>query len=69
MYLPLGKSCSKLLNVKCITLNSPPNQERSQLNLFNNYKIIQIPTFLIKINIINSMESSLPFENLIKANT
>ena len=23
MYLPFGKSCNKLLNVKCITLNSP----------------------------------------------
>ena len=23
MYLPFGKSCNKLLDVKCITLNSP----------------------------------------------
>ena len=23
MYLPFGKSCNKLLDIKCITLNSP----------------------------------------------
>ena len=27
MYLKFGKSCNKLLNIKCITLNSPLCQE------------------------------------------
>ena len=27
--LPLGKSCNKLLNLRCITLNSPPISRKS----------------------------------------
>ena len=37
--------------------------------LFNNYKIIQTPILLIKINSTNMNEFSLPFENLIKTST
>ena len=47
MYLPFRKSCNKLLNVKCITLNSPIISKINSvklINTFNNFKIIQILT-------------------------
>ena len=52
MYLPFGKSCKKLFDVKCITLNSPliprMNSGKFYKYLFNNFKIIQTLTFLSK---------------------
>ena len=51
MYLPFRKSCNKLLNVKCITLNSPIISKINSvklINTFNNFKIIQILTLLSK---------------------
>ena len=73
MYLSLDKSCSQLLRMKCIILNSSPiSREHSAQKIDTcsiNYKIIQIPILLIKINCKNTKKSSLPFENLIKTNT
>ena len=40
MYLPFGKSCNKLLNVKCITLNSPLISRINLVKLINTYSII-----------------------------
>ena len=51
MYLPFRKLCNKLLNVKCITLNSPIISKINSvklINTFNNFKIIQILTLLSK---------------------
>ena len=48
MYLPFGKSWNKLLNVKCITLNSPLILRMNSIKLINTFKIIQILTLLSK---------------------
>ena len=73
MYLPFGKSCKKLLDVKCITLNSSLISRLSLAQQINTYliiiKTIQISTLLTKTNSTNTKGSSLPFENLIKTNT
>ena len=48
MYLPFGKSWNKLLNVKCITLNSPLILRMNSIKIINTFKIIQILTLLSK---------------------
>ena len=52
MYLPFGKSCNKLFDVKCISLNSPHISRINSVKLINTYsiifKIIQILTLLSK---------------------
>ena len=52
MYLPFGKLCNKLLNVKCIILNSPLISKMNSVKFINTYliifKIIQILTLLSK---------------------
>ena len=52
MYLPFGKLCNKLLNVKYIILNSPLISRMNLVKLINTYsiifKIIQILTLLSK---------------------
>ena len=40
MSLPFGKSCNKLLDVKCITLNSPLISRMNSVKLINIYSII-----------------------------
>ena len=40
MYLPFGKSCNRLLNVKCITLNSPLISRINSVKLINTHLII-----------------------------
>ena len=40
IYLPFGKSCNKLLDVKCITLNSPLISRMNSVKLINTYSII-----------------------------
>ena len=40
MYLPFGKLCNKLLNVKCIILNSPLISRMNSVKLINIYSII-----------------------------
>ena len=40
MYLPFGKSCNKLLSVKCITLNSLLISKMNSVKLINTYSII-----------------------------
>ena len=40
MYLSFGKSCSKLLDVKCITLNSLLISRINSVKLINTYSII-----------------------------
>ena len=40
MYLSFGKSCSKLLDVKCITLNSLLISKMNSVKLINTYSII-----------------------------
>ena len=40
MYLPFGKLCNKLLDVKCITLNSPLISRMNSVKLINTYSII-----------------------------
>ena len=40
MYLPSEKSCNKLLDVKCITLNSPLISRINSVKLINTYLII-----------------------------
>ena len=40
MYLPFRKLCNKLLNVKCITLNSPLISRMNSVILINTYSII-----------------------------
>ena len=40
LYLPLGKLCNKLLDVKCITLNSPLISRMNSVKLINTYSII-----------------------------
>ena len=40
MYLPFEKSCKKLLNVKCITLNSPFISRMNLGKFINTYSII-----------------------------
>ena len=40
MYLPFGKSCNKLLDVKCITLNSPLISRMNLVKFINTYSII-----------------------------
>ena len=40
MYLSFGKSCNKLLDVKCITLNSPLISIMNSVKLINTYSII-----------------------------
>ena len=40
MSLPFGKSCNKLLDVKCITLNSPLILRMNLVKLINIYSII-----------------------------
>ena len=40
MYLPFGKSCNKLLDIKCITLNSPLILRMNSVKLINTYSII-----------------------------
>ena len=40
MYLLFGKSCNKLLDVECITLNSPLISRMNSVKLINTYLII-----------------------------
>ena len=40
MYLPFGKLCNKLLDVKCIILNSPLISRINSVKLINTYSII-----------------------------
>ena len=40
MYLPFGKLCNKLLDVKCIILNSPLILRMNSVKLINTYSII-----------------------------
>ena len=40
MYLLFGKLCNKLLDVKCIILNSPLISRINLLKLINTYSII-----------------------------
>ena len=40
IYLPFRKSCNKLLDVKCITLNSPLISRINSVKLINTYSII-----------------------------
>ena len=40
LYLSFGKSCNKLLDVKCITLNSPFISRINLVKLINTYSII-----------------------------
>ena len=40
MYLPFGKLCNKLLDIKCITLNSPLISRMKLVKLINIYSII-----------------------------
>ena len=40
IYLPFGKLCNKLFEVKCITLNSPLIARMSLVKLINTYSII-----------------------------
>ena len=40
IYLPFGKLCNKLLDVKCITLNSPLISRMNSVKLINTYSII-----------------------------
>ena len=40
IYLPFEKSCNKLLDVKCITLNSPLISRINLVKLINTYSII-----------------------------
>ena len=40
MYLPFGKLCNKLLDVKCIILNSPLISRMNSFKLINTYSII-----------------------------
>ena len=40
MFLSFGKSCNKLLDVKCITLNSPIISRMNSVKLINTYSII-----------------------------
>ena len=40
MYLPFVKSCNKLLNIKCITLNSLLISRMNSVELINTYSII-----------------------------
>ena len=40
MYLPFGKPCNKLLDVKCITLNSLLILKMNSVKLINTYSII-----------------------------
>ena len=40
MYLPFGKLCNILLDVKCIILNSPLISRMNSVNLMNTYSII-----------------------------
>ena len=40
MYLPFGKLCNKLLDIKCITLNSSLIPRMNSVKLNNTYSII-----------------------------
>ena len=40
MYLLFGKSCNKLFDVKCFTLNSPLISRMNSVKLINTYSII-----------------------------
>ena len=40
MYLSFGKLCNKLLDVKCIILNSPLISRMNSVKLINTYSII-----------------------------
>ena len=40
MYLLFGKSCNKLLDVECITLNSPLISRMNSIKFINTYSII-----------------------------
>ena len=40
MYLSFGKSCNKLLDIKCITLNSPLISSMNLVKLINTYSVI-----------------------------
>ena len=40
MHLPFGRLCNKLLDVKCIILNSPLLSRRNSVKLINTYSII-----------------------------
>ena len=40
MFLSFGKSCNKLLDVKCITLNSLLKSRMNSIKLINTYSII-----------------------------
>ena len=43
MYLPFGKLCNKLLDVKCIILNSP------LISRINSFKLINIYSIILKL--------------------
>ena len=40
MYLPFGKSCNKLFDIKCFTLNSLLISRMNSVKLINSYSII-----------------------------
>ena len=40
LYMPFEKSCNKLLDVKCIILNSPFISKMNSVKLINTYSII-----------------------------
>ena len=40
MYLPFGKLCNKLLDIKCITLSSPFISRMNSVKLINTFSII-----------------------------
>ena len=40
IYFPFEKSCNKLLDIKCITLNSPLISRMNSIKLINTYSII-----------------------------
>ena len=40
MYLPFGKLCNKLLDIKCITLSSPLISRMNSVKLINTFSII-----------------------------
>ena len=40
MYLPFGKLCDKLLDIKCITLSSPLILRMNSVKLINTYSIV-----------------------------
>ena len=72
MYLPLGKSCNKLLGGKCVTLNSLPILRKSstqQIDIRSIIKNYTNPNIANQNKITQTQEFSVSFENLIITNT